>query len=811
MRLDGFARDLRHGARLLRRNPAFTVVALTTLAIAIGASLTVFGIVDAWLFRPLNFPAADRLVVAFGAKPERPGEPAVWLPFRAYVAWKERSRSFKSASAAFMRDVTLTTAVDSRTILGLNVTPDFFRTLGGGALLGRTLSENDVTGARTVVLSYGMWQRHFGGSNVVGTAIMLSDIPYQVVGVMPQSFDVRLLDMRFEFWTPFRPDDAGYDRDGIGPVAVIGRLQDGIGIQAARSELAALMRESEAAYRDNFNGFVVNLSSLQADNARTVRATLLVVSAAVASLLLIAAMNVGTLLLGRGLGRAREVAVRAAIGSNRARLVRQFLTESGLLVLAGGLAGLGLAAVGMRLFVAWDPLGALPANAIRLDGRLLATAAFAMAAVTMVSGVVPALRASTTDPGNALRAGGDRATAASPAQRAQTTMLVAQMAACVVLLVSATLLIRTFVRLQNEPLGFDPDNLSVAVVSMPTEPFNSSEKRNIFYRQLADRLRSLPVVTAVAAGSSRPLITGAPVTVNTAADDARDAPRISAQDVTPEFFDTLRIPLLAGRTFDGRDAAAGTPAVILNVRAARDLFGGADEAIGRRVRLNQEPWREVVGVVGNVRSTFFNTLEWRMDPIVYRPAAQAFRAAGSPAATAFGFHLHVRSTRPLPMAEIRNAALSIDPRASVTDLRTVSDLVAEATRLPAFRMRLLFSIAGLSLLLSAIGVYGLVAQAATQRVREIAIRLALGADAAGVIAVIARRALVAGIAGLALGALGASMLGHTLRALLYGVRPGDAVSFAVAALALLGVTAVAAIIPALRATRVDPASVLRAE
>ena len=810
--VDDFSRDLAHGARLLRRNPGFTAIVLATLAIAVGASLTVFGIVDAWLFRPLDFPAANRLVVAFGARPERPSEPAVWLPYRAYVQWKERSRSFSSVSAAFMRDVTVTSGSDSRTVLGLSVTSEFFRTLGVQPIRGRMFSDGDIIGPKAIVLSHGMWQRDFAGSDtVIGTAITLSDTPYEVIGVMSRAFDVRLLDMRYEFWTLLETDSAGYDLEGMGPVALIGRLADGVTLQTAQLELAALMKEHESRYRENFNSFRVNLTSLQADNTRTVRATLLVVSAAVASLLLIAAMNVGTLLLGRGLGRAREVAIRAALGSERSRLVRQFLSESSLLAVLGGIGGLGLAIVGMRLFIAWNPLGTLPANAVRFDLRVLLAAVVAMAAITLVSGLVPALRSSVADPSEALRAGGDRTRSATPAQRAQTAMLIAQMAACVVLLVSTTLLIRTFVRLQNEPLGFDPDNLSVAVVSLPIDRVDAAERWSIYYHQLAGRLRALRDVRAVAAGTSRPLHTGPPVTVNTRGEDAPDAPRIGAQDVTTDFFETLDIPLVAGRPFDGRDSAGGAPVIILNARAARDLFGSTVEAVGKRVRLNREPWREVVGVVGNVRSTFFNTLEWLTDPILYRPAEQTFNTLPHPGATSFDFHLHVRSTGPLVMADIRNVALSMHSRATVKDLRTVSDLVAEATRQPAIRMRLLFSFAGISLLLAAIGVYGLVSQAATQRVREIAIRIALGADSADLIVVFVRRALMAGIVGLAIGCVLAWMLSNTLQALLYGVRPRDAISFTTAAVALLGVTGVAAFIPAFRATRVDPASVLRAD
>src|SRR5215467_9361639 len=251
--LDDLVRDLNYAARTLRRNPAFTVVVLTTLAIAIGAVVTVFSIVDAWLLRPLNFPQPDRLVIAFAARPERPTEPAVWLPYRQYLGWKERSHSFQSVAAAFMRDVTLTMPGEAQALLGLNVTPEFFSTFRVGAFVGRTLGQEDVQGEHAVVLSYGLWQRQFGGSgDVIGSRIILSGIPYVVVGVMPPDFDTRVLDMRFEFWTLLKPGESGYTPGGVGPVAVIGRLRHGISAGVAQSELAPITREIESAFPINF-------------------------------------------------------------------------------------------------------------------------------------------------------------------------------------------------------------------------------------------------------------------------------------------------------------------------------------------------------------------------------------------------------------------------------------------------------------------------------------------------------------------------------------------------------------------------------
>jgi predicted permease len=424
---------------------------------------------------------------------------------------------------------------------------------------------------------------------------------------------------------------------------------------------------------------------------------------------------------------------------------------------------------------------------------------------------MPALRVSDADPYDALRSGGERSAAIAPAHRAQVVMLVAQMAGCVVMLVATTLLMRTFMRLQAEPLGFEGRNVSVANLILPNDPFDSSEARNIFYRQASARIRAIAGVRSVAAGTSAPLNSGALVTVNLGAQNSPEAPRISAQEVTPEFFGTLSIPTLAGRTFDGRDNAAGAPAVILNERAARDLFGSPAAAVGQYLRLDKSQAREIIGVVGGVRSTFFNTLEWKTDPIIYRPADQAFSTLSNPTATSFGFKLHIRSDRPLAMAEVRDAILSVSPRVAVTELRTVSDMIGAATRQPAFRMTLLLWFAAASLLLAGIGMYGLVSQAVTQRLRELAIRLALGAEPARLVAAIVCRALAAAVAGLIIGGVSALALGRSLEALLYGVRPRDAASFIGAGAMLMAVTAIAALVPALRAIRMDPVTILRGE
>lgn len=807
-------RDLRYGLRMLRKSPGFSAVVLVTLALGIGATVTVFGIIDAWLLKPLSFPHAERLVIGLYATRERPTEPAVFTLHRDYLSWTARSRSFESLSAMFPRTYLMSGAGDAASAAGVVVTEHFFDTLGVPAQLGRTLAAGDVTGPPSVVLSHGLWQRQFGGSTaVLGSSLTLNGVPYEIVGVMPATFDIRLLDQArgFELWTMLKPGEAGFEPGGMGSVAVLGRLREGVDQAAAQAELMTIHQESESAYQQNVANLAVLLTSLQGDNTRTVRVTLLTVGGAVTGLLLIAAMNVGALSIGRGLARTREAAIRVAIGSGRGRLLRQFLTESFALTMIGGALGLFVADTAIRLFAAWNPLGTRPATAIRIDGRALAFSALVIAITTIVCGLIPAWRVARTDPMDTLRSGGDRGAAGGPAQRAQSLMLTGQIAVSVVLLVGTTLLVRTFVRLQSESLGFQPANLTIASLMLPSDELDTGEKRNAFYQQLSDRLSALPGVQQVAGGTSPPLTSGPPVSVRTMAGDTAPPARISAQDVTTEFFDTLGIPLIAGRGFDLRDTMSAPPVVILNESAARLLFGSADDAVGRRVIVEPGATRDVIGIVGNTRSTFFNTLEFRVNPVIYLPAAQAFSTNRNPTIRSFGLSVHIRAERPLSMGEVRSTVSSLNPRVAVTTVGTAAETVVNATKQPAFRMTLLGWFAAGSLLLAAIGVYALVAQGVAQRTREIGIRLALGASANDVMRTVIRRALIAAVVGAVLGSVAALALANVMEALLYGVRARDASSFAFAATVLLVVTVAAALVPAIRATRVNLVRVLGAE
>jgi predicted permease len=813
MRLfDDLQRDLQHGARILRRNPGFSLVVLTILSVAIGASVTVFSIVDAWLLRPLSFPDADRLVIGLAARRERPTEPAIYLPYRSYVEFKERSRSVASVSAAFRRGYVVSGRGDAAAVLGMAVSEEFFETLGVAPLMGRTLSARDA-GTAATVLSYGFWQQQFGGAgDVVGTTVMLNSEPHEIVGIMPNAFDVRMLEQPrgSQLWTLFKSDERGYQRMGDGPVALYARLRQDTSIEAAQAELDRLQQEIEASLPEpqRLSQFSVLLTRLQDDNTRTIRATLLTVVGAVACLLLIACMNVATLLLGRGLGRMQEVAVRAALGSGYRRLVRQFLTESLLLAALGGVAGLVLAAIGARLFATWDPIGMLPASSIAIDLRAVFAAGAIVAIAVVIAGLVPALRVAAIDPQKALRSGGDRVTTGR-GQRAQSLLLGGQLAASVIVLVVASLLAQTFLTLTHAPLGFEASNLSVIDVAFPAA--GTSEQRLDVYERVAAGIAAIPGVQSVAASTSPPLFSGSVVSIRMSADTNQTPDRFSAQDVTTNLFETLEMPIVAGRPFERRDSSSSPPVVIVNEAAARRLFKSPDLALGRQLFIDRQKPREIIGVVGDTASVFFNTLEWQTNPIVYLPAAQAFSTITNPEQRTFRLSVHVRSSEPVSLGDVRRAATTVHSQVAVTAMDTARNAVARATQQPRFRMTLLGWLSIASLLLSAVGVYGLVAQTVARRAREIGIRMALGARAAVMMRMVAGGALTTAAMGALVGCVAALALSTALRKVIYGVDARDPLSLLVAAAVLFGVTAIAALIPALRATRIEPTHVLRAD
>lgn len=808
-------RDTALAIRQLRRSPIFAGVALLTLTLAIGATVSTFSLVDAWLIRPLPFPQADRLMIGLAATHERPNDPAVFLLHRDFVAWKERSRSFESLAAGFRRTYLINTGNDASEAMGLAVSGDFFKCLEVPPLLGRSLSADDSNGPPRAVLSYGLWQRLFGGvPSIVGQTMALNGVTHEIVGVMPRSFDVRLIDQThgFEVWTLLDPREPGYGANGAGPVAIVGRLRDGTSIAAAMREVSSIQQEEESQFAEGLGRYVVLLTPLAVDNTRTIRATLLTTAGASACLLVIAGLNLCTLLISRGLMRTREAALKAAIGCGRARLIRQFLTEAALLCVGGSLGGLVLAAFAIRLFASWNPLGTLPPHSLSINWHVLAFTIGAIGALILVTGVVPAVRASRFELGALISSGEARATAGPASPRLQLTLLVVQMATSLVLAAMTLLLVRTFGELQRAPLGFDADHLAVVAVALPTGAFETSEKRVAAYDALSSGLGLLPGVEQVAASTSPPLSSGAPVSVRADVHEGGVPLRISAQDVTASFFRTLRLPVVAGRAFDERDTRHSTPVAIVNRSAARLLFeSSSGDVVGRHIRIVNDSSRAIVGVVGDTQSAFYNSLEWRTNPVIFLPALQSFAAIRDPTVRSFGLLVLLRTSRPVAMSDVKPIVSAVDRSIAVTAVTTTSTQVAEATRQPRFRMTLLAGFGGASLILAGIGVYGVVVQIVAARRREFGVRVALGAAAPRLVGSLVSRMVMLGIAATACGGLLLVALRQTIKSLLYGVQPLDVRSFAVASGVLLGVLVIAALIPALRVIAVRPIEALRSE
>ncbi|HEY7895133.1 MAG TPA: ABC transporter permease [Gemmatimonadaceae bacterium] len=809
-RLTEWRQDARYAWRTMRRTPTFTVVSLLTLALAIGANTAIFSVVRAVLLRPLPYADPARLVVASESWPNTPGSRSPMSP-PDYVDYRAQQHAFIGLGAysnAMGPVVWQPAGADPTTLTGIAADAQLFRVLGVRPMLGRVFDAHaDVMGdSASAIVSYGFWQRALGGDpHAVGRRLTLNGRSTEIIGVMPRGF---VLDRNEDVWLPLdiRDDlaNAAITRKQHWMI-VIGRLRPGVTIEAGRADLRLISNRLGAQYPDADGGraaIVAPLHELAAGNLRT---PLLLLQAAAAMVLLIACANLINLTLSRTIGRRQELALRAALGAGRGRLVRQLLTESVLLALAGGALGVGLAIVATRALLAINP-NTLPALfPVGVDRQVLGFSLLVSVAAGAVFGIVPALHAMRAGVHDALQEGGRGANAARSGSFVRRALVTTQVALAVMLLVGAGLLIRSFAELTRVRLGFEADHVVTAQLRVSGPRYDSIPMVNGFYDAVLDNVAHAPGVIASGAATVLPMqgsvstslrIEGQPM------DESR-LPDMAYIAIRGQFLEALQIPLIAGRRFDASDTPNGQKRVLINQIAARRYFRNGD-AVGTRIRIGPNPngdWMTVVGVVGDVRS---GGLDVPPTPTLYVDHAQE--------AWDHTLTVVMRTTDSRQAIEaLRRAVKETDPGLPLRNVQSMDEVVGSSLAARRFALGLAGSFAGLALVLATLGIYGVLAYEVSTRTREFGVRLALGASTRSVLGLVARRGLAWSLAGLALGMGGAVAGARLLAGTLYGVGPLDADTYLLVAAGSLAVVTAACLVPARRATRVDPLTSMRSE
>ena len=804
--MNSILQDFRFAVRLLRRSPGFTLLAVAALALGIGANTAIFSVIDTLLLRPLPYANPDRIAVVWEHNIPRDRKNNVVSPGN-FIHWQELNQSFSELAAVSMTfRTTLTGAGDAVELPMQLVSGNFLRLLGVRPALGRDFTpQEDAPGVGVVLISDRLWRKRFGADPaIVNRNITLNGRANLVAGVMAPGFSI--LDKNVDIWTTIGLPPAARTPRGRW-TCVIGRLKDGVTMAQAHADMVRVHAELTKRFPDSNSGWTANVVPLEQQLTGDVRPALWVMLAAVGFVLLIACANVGNLVLARATARQRELAVRAALGADRARLIRQMLAESLVLSLAGAAAGLGLAwwaLVALRTSVA-ERLPVARLEQVGINGSVLLFAAGIAVAAAIMFGIAPAFASAGARLTDTLKDGGRSGSAARGA-RIRSAFVVVEIALALILLVGAGLLLRSFVTLLRVDPGFDPARTMTVKVSIPATKYPDAARQQAFFNQLFERLDAIPGVIAAGGTSFLPMAGLGSATsfevVGQPKPAPGQAPVTDVRVVTHDYFKAMSVPLIRGRGFDTRDDGANVRRVIINQALANKHFPGQDP-IGRSliVGWNDEGPDEIVGIVGDVRQLDLETearatIYWPPGRFTYPFATVAIRTAGDP-----------RSV----VAAAVSALHQLDPNVAAADVRTMEDVLDASVAQRRLTMLLLAAFAGLALVLAAVGIYGVIAYSVTQRTQEIGIRMALGAQRAAVMRMVVGQAMTLAAIGLAAGAVGAWLLTRLMQKLLYGVTPSDPVTFLAVSGGLALVAAFAASIPGLRATRVDPVVALRAE
>jgi putative ABC transport system permease protein len=803
--------DLRYGARMLLKKPGFTLIAVLTLALGIGANTAIFSLVDAVLLRPLPFSDPERLVMVW-EDATRIGFPRNTPAPANYADWKAQNKVFEELAALDWRSYALTDEGEPEKVEAQAVTANFFPLLGVQPLLGRAFTpEEDKPGTnRVALISYGLWQRRFGGDQaVVGKEILLDGQKSTVLGVMPRGFQFLAKDTGL--WVPmaFSPQRLA-DRDSH-YLTVVARLKPGVSLPQAQADIAAIMQRINREHPVPGFEFGAAVISLREQLAGDVRPALLVLLVSVGFVLLIACANIANLLLARGAARYREIGVRTALGAGQARIIRQLLTESVLLAVAGGVAGLFCAWWSFSFLTQLIPDSMTLNAGVRIDARVFGFALLLSLLTGIIFGLTPALQVAKVDLNEALKQSGGRTGTGAGHRRLRSALVVTEIALALVLLVGAGLLIQTFLRLRALDIGVNPENVLTLRTQLPRGKYKELPKRDAFYQQVLERVRALPGVVGAGYTTAAPL-TWKGGTTSFAIEGREPKPGQDANNrqVSAGYTETMGMKLRQGRFFDEHDNAQSQPVVIINETMARQYWPG-ENAVGKRLHIglgpaeSERPLVTVVGVVGDVKEM---GLEAPAKAEMFFPYQQLPSILWN-----MPRDLTVRTTGdPLSVAPaVRQAVWSVDPTQPVSNVRTMEEILAEEVAQRRIGMTLLAAFAALALLLASLGIYGVLSYAVTQRTQEIGIRLALGAGRKEVLRLVLTDGMRLAGAGLAIG-LGVSFaLTRLMTSLLFGVSATDPRTLAGVTLLLTAVALLACYVPARRATKVDPMIALRCE
>ncbi|HKW97997.1 MAG TPA: ABC transporter permease [Bryobacteraceae bacterium] len=798
-------RDLRYGVRLMRRSPGFSIVAVATLAMGIGANTAIFSVVNAVLLEPLPFPEPERLVRVWESMPARDQHRNVVNGVN-FLDWRERTRSFAAMAAMTDLPANLTGDGEPEALPGMQVSPEFFQVLGISPVIGRGFTaEEGIPGKDDrAVLSYGLWQRRFGGDrNILGRKIGINGAPVTVVGVMPRGFT--LPDMRAEVWTPL-PIVRNKDWEGGRFLSVIARLKPGMSLERARADVAGVAKQTSEERPAMNKNWSAEVFPLLEDVTLDVRLPLVVLLAAVAFVLLIACANVANLLLMRAAGRLREIAVRAALGAGRRRILQQLLAESLLLALAGCAVGLAVAYWGLKGLIAMIPANTpLPRmEAIHLDARVFVFALAVSAVTAVIFGLAPAVQISRLELQDALKQGSLR-TGVGGNRRFRREFVIAEVALALVLLTGAGLMVRSFLRLLAVNPGFAPERVLTMSLFVSPSRYADDGKRSRYFEQILAEIRNVPGVQAAGSVHFLPLTGKMSGSCFARADEpppTTSSPGAQFLVISSGYFQAIGMRMLQGRSFGERDGFDSPNALVVNHAFAERFFHG-ENSIGQRLNVcwSLKGSAEIVGVVADARQT---ELQAAPMPTIFVSNAQA---------PMYFADLVVRARRdPRQLTRAVEAAVHrVDRDQAIPEVKTMEEVLSDSVAQPRFQLVLLAVFAGIAVLLATVGVYGVISYSVSQRTQEIGIRVAMGANAGEIAGLVLREGLLLAGAGLAIGLGGAVALTRVMRSLLFEVTPTDPVTLGLAGCALLAVAALAMVVPARRAARVDPTVALRYE